>query len=269
MSVKIVVHPGFHKTGTTSLQRGALGLRDVLDSRLRMMFTADVRDAVQVARRYSVHPDSRRLAVFSRAFAANIATIDRLDSRPLLITAEALVGQIPGRKNVETYGAAPALLECVVAELHDVFGGDASITVCFTCRDPENWKRSVYYQNLRSTRITDDFETYWEKYNQAAKLEEIVSLTRTQLLGLATVTSIWIEEYRDMPLSSLGPILDLLNVKRDDLSAITPQNVQPPNAALHLLELNRSSLSDEKLSVAKRRLLRLYRKSGQASCLPF
>ncbi|WP_135506706.1 hypothetical protein [Roseovarius aestuariivivens] len=263
MTPKILIHPGFHKTGTSSLQRAASALADSLTPRLQVMQTDDIRPAIHVARRHSIDPEDHRLAAFASNFAACLSQIDPTDPRPLLISAEALSGQIPGRKGIEAYDTAPDLLEHAVSVLHTHFGPKPGIAIWFTTRDPEAWKRSAYYQNLRSTRLTEDYDTYGPRLDRAARLDDVVAAVRDRLKDRATVTSTRIETCRDLPLGPLEVALDLLGIDKTGLAPQPSQNTQPQDAADRLLALNRSSMKDEELSRAKRDLLRRYRRKAE------
>lgn len=259
MTPRILIHPGFHKTGTSSLQRAISAQARLLAPRLRVLLTDDIRPAIHVARRHSVRPDNRRLDSFTSNFADCLSLIDADDPRPLFISAESLSGQIPGRKGITGYDTAPDLLDRAVTVLRNRFGDRATIAIWFTTRDLEAWKRSAYYQNLRSTRLTEGFGTYGPKLDRAARLDEVVAAVRDRLADRAEVTATRIETCADLPLGALEVALDRLGIDKTGLMPEPPHNTQPPDAAEALLRLNRSSLGDEALSTAKRDLLRRYR----------
>lgn len=259
MTANILLHPGFHKTGTSSLQRAATALAPMLAGRLRVLLTDDIRPAIHVARRHSVHPDPRRLASFASTFAECLVELDPKDARPLLLSAESLSGQIPGRKGIAAYDTAPDLLDVAVRALHAHFGEGARIAIWFTTREPEAWMRSAYYQNLRSTRLTEAWEVYAPRLERAARLDDVVEAVRTRLGPRAEVTATRIESCHDLPLGPLDVALDRLGIDKTGLPAQPHQNTQPQDAADRLLTLNRSALDDADLSRAKRELLRRYR----------
>lgn len=263
MTPKILIHPGFHKTGTSSLQRAATALAPMLAPRLRVLLTDDIRPAVHVARRHSVRPDARRLAAFAGNFAECLSRIDPADPRPLFISAESLSGQIPGRKGITAYDTAPDLLDHAARVAHDHFGTDTQVTIWFTTREPDAWKRSAYYQNLRSTRLTEDFDTYGPKLDRAAMLDEVVEAVRARLSGRAEVTATRIETCHDLPLGPLEVVLDRLGIDKTGLPPQPQQNTQPQDAAERLLALNRSALGDDGLSLAKQDLLRRFRRIAE------
>ncbi len=264
MKSRVLIHPGFHKTGTTSLQFWANVHRDLLAPNLRILLKEELRDATRISQRYSIAPEEFRLTAFANAFSAGLNLLDPSDLRPVLISSEALAGQIPGRKNIMAYDAAPVLIDTAVAKVKKWGGDDIPVTIWFTTRDAENWKRSAYWQNVRTTRVTEDFETYRPRLERAAQLDKIVSLTRSRLGGRAQVFSTRLEASTEWPLGLLGAALDLLDVPTDGIPPLDRQNVQPSNAAERLLELNRSDMDDKTLSETKRKLLQKYRKAARA-----
>ena len=258
----VLVHPGFHKTGTSSLQRGLEANAARLAPRLRVLLADDLGEAPMIARRYSVAPKPRRLAAFAAAFGKLAETLDPDDPRPLLISAEALAGQIPGRRGIEAYDAAPALVEAMALALRARLGADAPLTFWFTTRAPEAWLRSVYWQNLRTTRVTEDFATYARLLARAADLEAVVARVRARLDGRAEIAAQPLERCADAPLGPLGAALARPGVASDGLAPLIAYNIQPPDAVDRFLALNRSELDDATLSATKRELLRAYRKGG-------
>jgi len=260
--MRILLHPGFHKTGTSSLQRGAEARMDQLAPHLRLMVTSDVIDAARAARRYSARPDDETLHRFAEHFAAAMTPIEASDTRALLISCEDLSGYIPGNHNVPAYDAAPALMEVATATLQAHFGAATQITIWYTTRAPAPWQRSVWYQNLRALRVTESFEVYQPRLNRAARLDEIVTAVQTRLQGRARVAATPIETCGALPLGPLGAALDHLGIETEGIAPLPAQNIQPEGATLELLALNRSDLDDEALTKAKRDVLQRHRRVG-------
>ncbi len=260
--MRVLIHPGFHKTGTTSLQRGAQGQRLLLERRVQMVLPNDMEAVNHAARRYSLGASAKRLAAFDAAATALAETLTREDARPLLVSSEHLCGLIPGRKSVRSYAAAPDLVTRFSLTLAARIPG-ADLTVWFSTRQPDAWLRSVYWQNLRGSRITEDLADYAAGMAPAADLDGIVAQVRARLDGLAPVIATSLESFGDRPLGPLGVALDLLGVSAEGLSPLPLQNVQPAAAAELLLSLNRSDLGDAELAEAKAQALRRFLQSGQ------
>lgn len=258
--MRILLHPGFHKTGTSSLQRGAQARARDLDPHLRVLLTPDILDAARAARRYSARPTVQSMDRFSEAFAAAVRHLDTDDPRALIISSEDLGGYLPGLRGVLTYRAAPALVQAAVSVLRAHFGAAAAITVLFTTRDPESWLRSLYWQNLRAQRLTEEFETFQARLAPAADHARIIRETRDRTGSQADVQSRAIETCGTAPLGPLGAALDLLGVRADHLAPLPRHNLQSEKAAHALLALNRSALPDDVVAEAKRDVLRKFRR---------
>lgn len=83
----VLIHPGFHKTGTSTLQRNLLSQADRLSPRLRIMLNDDLIDATRLARKFSVHPHEPVLDAFSTAIAAAFNSLSVQDDRPVLLSS--------------------------------------------------------------------------------------------------------------------------------------------------------------------------------------
>lgn len=260
--MRVLIHPGFHKTGTTSLQRGATAQSAVLRGRLRVILPHDMEQVNHTARRYSLGPTPRRMAAFEAVVGALMARLDPQDSRPLLISSEHLCGLIPGRKSVCSYAAAPELVTRF-AQILARRAPQADLTVWFTTRRAEAWLRSVYWQNLRGSRITESLADYADRLAPAARLADVVAEARDRLAGLAPVVDDALEDFGTHPFGPLGVALDRLNVSTEGLSPLPRQNVQPTKGVELLLSLNRSGLDDAALAVEKSQALRGFLRSGQ------
>ncbi|MEO0752076.1 MAG: hypothetical protein AAFY25_09740 [Pseudomonadota bacterium] len=245
------------------MQRGLAASRVALRPNLSLLLQDDIRNATLISRRYSVNPQQKGLEMFGSAFAACLMGLNPVDKRPLLISAEALSGQIPGRKHFHGYHAAPALMAAVVKALRHKFGQTVPIRIWFSTRQPGGWMKSVYYQNVRTARVTEGFDSYARKLEQASRLDDIVQSTRDMLQGEADVRSTRLEDSADLTLGLMGLALKQLRVDTNGVKPPSKQNAQVAEVLEQLLDMNRSSLSDEDLSVAKNDFLHAVRKSGE------
>ncbi len=263
MRKTVLLHPGFHKTGTTTLQRGLWGRRRALRGQLDMLILKDIRPVSLCARTCSTDPTPGKLTNLAAAMASVLASRDVADPRPLFISSEALAGQIPGRNGFQSYAQAPAMLEKVVDAIHRHYRNQADIRVWFTTRDPESWRRSVYFQNVRTVRVTEGFESFGAKLAQAPHLDQIVCCVRARLAGKAQVVSSSLEGGEAHALGLMGEVFDLLGVVSQDASPPIHQNLQDGDLMAALLKLNRSALCDADVSAAKNDLLTWHRKRCQ------
>ena len=257
---RLVIHAGFHKTGTTSVQSLIRANAALLSRRVRPFLKDDFKPLTAAARAFSAAPGAVALAEVTAQAEAFFATLDPADPRPVLMSSEDLSGHLPGRQGLTCYDAAPLALSQIADAALARFGAEAELVFYLSTRAREPWVRSTWWQNLRSTRLTEDFDTYAARIAAAADLPAVVAEV-AQAVAPARVEHVALEDSRDMPQGPLTPILDLLPVPprmRRRMALLPPANVQPTLGLEPVfLALNRSGLGDEALSTAKKRLLRL------------
>ena len=259
MRRRIVVHAGFHKTGTTSAQQflranGAL-LRPhtalVLPWKLR-------RGAARLSARYSRFRTAQLLDEFAAELDAVLAGVDPGARRGLLLSDENLAGRMPGRDGQTGYDAAPELMGRIAQVLRQRFGAEADIRFCFVTRDAASWMRSLWVHNLRVSRLTLDLDAFCAGLRGLADAGP--PLDR---IGAAIAPA----TLHSTPLAALsggaeGParlLLDQIGLPAACRRQLAPQprgNVAPEAAVADaLLALNRSGLDAEALARHKAALL--------------
>ncbi len=258
-SRRIVVHAGFHKTGTTTTQATLMQNGPLIWPTHAIVLPGRLTDVLRMATLHSTMRDTLTLSEFGHRMAAFLATLDLGARRGLVISAENLCGLIPGRRQVTGYDAAPALLAATARALGDTFG-DIDLHVVLTLRDASGWLRSSYWQNLRSSRLTEDFAVYAARLGQTVDLPATIVAIRSALPD-ATVHSAPIEALRDAPLGPATPVVDAMDLPaaaRAALRPAAPHNAAPDTATIsEVLALNRGPLSDEVCRRAKADLLGL------------
>ncbi|EPX79553.1 hypothetical protein Salmuc_05493 [Salipiger mucosus DSM 16094] len=256
----MVVHAGFHKTGTSSVQTMLRGNRAALEPHLRILLKEDFEPLTEAARALSHRPSDEALAAVGRYAARLFRRVAKDDPRPLLLSSEDLSGLLPGRRGVTDYGAAPLVMAKLAENARYRFGAALDLAVCFSTRGAPDWLRSSWWQSLRSTRLTEDFDTYARRLAPAADMAAVVAEVQAALPD-AQVTSVPLERSREMPQGPLTPLLDLAGLGqavRDTLEVPGPVNAQPEaRLAEVFLALNRSELDDARLSEAKTALRRI------------
>lgn len=263
MTQRILLHPGFHKTGTSSLQRGALARADALAPYLRVLLKDDLCDAPHHARHYSRHGQPVTLRHFKDSLWQAVTALDRRDPRPILISSEDLSGHLPGKHGIVDYRAAPVLMRAATTVLQEGFGRMGDIQVMITTRAPDPWLRSAYWQILRGTRYVQDFDTFAQRYRGAADFQRIVMQTQDCVARSVTVHDVPLESCVDDPLGPLGWVLRTLDLPTGPIAPLPVQNVQPDGAAERFLALNRSDLDDQTLAETKRELRKSYQRDGR------
>lgn len=266
---RILVHSGFHKTGTSSLQ----GFLDMHSEPLAPYFYAFGRFQApaidEAAKTYAQKRFPWRLAAFRRA-VRNYLSGAPLD-RNIVISMESLSGLMPGHRlyggaRAEAYSdTAIAMAKVLVRELRRAFGADIDIVFLFTTRQQEDWLRSVHGHLLRSIRLTDDYEAFRTQFidlptlpEQAAKIAALLAPIRVEIAALEAYT-----------LCRIGParaVLDLMDVPKEVRTMLAPApraNVgQPFDLRTTFLKLNREITNKAALKARKNGLLRAHAKEA-------
>lgn len=255
--MRVILHAGFHKTGTTTLQQGLHLNRAALRPHLRLVPRARMAAAGRTARAWSAARDPLEMALFRYELAQVMEGWDSTDPRPVLVSAEDLAGHMPGRHGVTSYAAAAPLMRAIAETLADLHPS-ARPEFYFSIRAPEAWLRSCHTQHLRAMRMTLSAEEFAESYRAAADLDTVVD-DIAAALGPLPVHRAALEDCHDRPLGPLAPLLDLCELPDATRAVLIPQppanTAVPPDCAAGLLALNRSALSDAEVHAAKQALL--------------
>lgn len=254
---RVIVHAGFHKTGTTTAQRYLRANGKHIWPRCSLVLPGKLRrGAATMAVRYSRFGTASLLDSFAADLREVLSAINVGEHRKVLISDENIAGRMPGRDGQRGYTATPALMARAEDVICDIFGVEADVVFHFTTRDPDDWLRSTYKHNLRTSRLTMDPLDYAEKYGASADLKAVVEAVDTATTG--TVQS---SDLADLtgPEGPAEPLIDLIGLpphRRRKLVAHPSENRGPQDEVLDaLLALNRSNLSDFALDAAKTKLL--------------
>ena len=261
--MRVVVHAGFHKTGTTSIQHGLRRNGRKMARICRVLTRVQIEAVCEAARAASITDDPSAMALFTYELAQMAEALDPSDPRPVLISAEDLSGHMPGRFELTGYGAAPRLMACIEAVLQEVRPG-AALSFFFTTRAAAPWVRSCHAQHVRAIRFTEDRASYVARMLPHADLGAEVA--RVAAAVAAPVHSVALEDWTAHRLGPLAALLDVLDAPqrlRDSLTAVGPANPSFPDAVLErMLALNRSDLPRAEWVAAKKALMEEWR-AGQ------
>lgn len=253
---RVIVHAGFHKTGTSSAQNFLLANGKHIWPRCALVMPGRLRHgAARMAVRYSRFGEPAMLDQFGQDLHDVLSTIDA-GNRTILISDENLAGRMPGRDGQTGYHATPALMARAEDVICDIFGVETDVVFHFTTRDPLSWLRSTYKHNLRTLRLTMDEDDYLHIFAPAADLEGVTLDVTDAVTG--TVYSITLEELTG-PNGAAQPLIDLMELPAYRRSRLVPhpaRNIGPDDTLIaDLLALNRSSLADAALQAAKDELI--------------
>jgi hypothetical protein len=252
--MRIIIHAGFHKTGTTTVQKTLRANREVLRPHCRIILRPGMVALCEAARAYSVSRSQTDLALI-RYEAAVLAEGWAARGKDIVISSEDLAGHMPGRRGLGAYDATPHIMKAMTAAFAAV-APDAGQLLYFTTRAADAWLRSCYVQHLRATRITLGAEDYARDMAASADLDGIVAQVAAAVPHIRVMAQPL--EGCPTPLGPLAPLLDLLG--GIDAAALTPRapdNTAPPQGKIDaMLAMNRSGLSDADWRVAKDTLKR-------------
>lgn len=256
MPRRIVIHAGFHKTGTSTVQQVLREQRPVLKPYLRSLLGWSMRDVLSAARGYSTWRDPLTLDKFARRFRTLLERQGDMPRRVLCLSAEELAGHLPGREALADYGAAPDLAAEMARVVAAVFPG-VELVFLYTTRDPSAWLESAYWEHVKSSSMTLDFDSFRARHGAAAALDAIVDrIARAQPHPVHRAR---LEDCRTLAGGPAAPLLRLCDVPEPVIAGLPPPpvaNARPDAATLRaLLDANRRHADRDRRAAAKRAIL--------------
>ncbi|WP_456387570.1 hypothetical protein [Profundibacter sp.] len=256
---RVVIHAGFHKTGTTTAQRFLMHNGEHIWPHHAIAIQHRIRDPLQFALSYSTGAGQIALDEFRSRFRVFLETLNLGAERGLIISAENLAGMMPGKNAlVEGYTACPVLMKVVAECIEQVIDPNPDMTFHFSTRGKDAWLRSIWWHNLSKTRLTDNFNDFADALGPTCDLENTVQQVR-KVIAPYPVTSMPLEQTTGQKFGPATPLIDLLNLPdtaRNALQNIPAENVMPSRDLVKaFLKLNRSDLSNPDLVAAKQELL--------------
>lgn len=252
----ILLHPGFHKTGTSSMQHFLWLNRKTLAPFFDLRMLRHLKPVVRLTGTYTRSKNALHLLDMVGLLDAAFGEFPVHNDRDLVISAEGLVGHLPGSQGVADYGAAPVLLTYITGYLADRFP-TAEIKILFTTRDRDDWLFSTYKQHLRGQRLTLDFAAFTAKFQTAGDLKSIIAKVAKSLDGI-TIMDLAMADAQQHPLGPGAAVVDLMTVPATVRANLTPVGIghAGPDQALweQFLALNRSSLDDHAVADRKNAL---------------
>jgi len=269
--VRVIVHAGFHKTGTSSLQDYLLRHRDTLAPAFTYYGQPHFPKAGNAARRYALRRFPWRLWAFRLRLRRFLSSIP--DAPLIVISRENLSGATPGQpdwrgRTITAYApAAIPLARATVAELRRRFGPEVRIEFFYTLRASEPWLRSLYGHHLRGRRLTEDFPGFRARFADGFDLRDEAARLAAALAPVPVHTAA-LEDYagaRSGPAEALFDLIELDPELRAGLPRALRWNVgQRPAIEAEFLRLNRTVRRSAELTAQKEALARRVRASKGA-----
>ncbi|WP_102109518.1 hypothetical protein [Oceaniglobus roseus] len=243
---RVIVHAGFHKTGTTSLQAFVERHRKALSPYAQIHIKTDLGRARYLGRWYGQRPSAFRRWLFRLGLAAFLR---RLDDGPVhFISRESFSGMMPGfhrrGRRVTGYGdTAIPLARAIVDGLRRRFGPEVRIEFLYTLRDGEAFVRSLHGHILRTSPLTEDEAAFRAGFPAEVDL----AAEAARIAAAIAPVPVHTERLEEMTRHRLGPgiaVLRLLGVPREEWRRFTaaPPNNPGPDAGqrAEMLEINRT-----------------------------
>jgi len=260
---RVIVHAGYHKTGTTSLQDFLHDNKALLAPFLHYYGKNDFRQAGANARIFAQKPFPWRLRRFRKSFRRFLRDVP--EAGTIVLSRETFSGGMPGHHRLggalmtSYHRPALRLAGVIVQELRRKFEQDVDITFFYTTREREAWIRSVHGHLLRSIRLLDDFDSFRARFPALASPAEEARRMAAVLAPVPVVTAA-LEDWASHPNGPAEALLELLGVPANIRENLTParrsnsgQNTDLRDA---FLAINRRGGSCAALKAAKEKLLR-------------
>ena len=256
MPRRVVLHIGFHKTGTSSVQAFLRANRAALKRHAALRLKPQIKELLHGARGYSTWRDPLSLAKTARRFDAMLDALPGMPRRVLIVSAEELSGHMPGRGELMDFSAAPELVRVYTRAVRTRFP-EADLAVYAGVRGAEAWLRSAYWEHVKSSSMTLGFEDFADRYAPAAAFEPV--LARIAERAQVDVKTGALEDFTDAPLGPADGLLRHCDLSRGAIAGLVPvpaSNTRLPKAVLlDLLAANRAYADRDARKEAKRAIL--------------
>ena len=267
---RILIHPGFHKTGTSSIQHFLWVNRPSLKNHLATLQLRHLKPVAELCMRFARSRNplllSDLVAVLDEALSLEDLLPEANDPRDIVVSCEALSGHCPGWPGVTDYGAAPFIISVITGYFAERFP-KAEMIVVYSTRDPKAWLKSAWGHHLLGQRLRTEFDQWQALHRPGSDLLSVVDEVASAVAPLQ-VFKLPLEESRAHlkgPGAALLEWIDLPAEIRNELTAVGQGNAGPPPAlTAEYLALNRSALSDADVRDRKFELANEYKVGGWA-----
>jgi len=259
---RIIVHAGFHKTGTTSLQAFVETNKSILKPWADIHLKTDLGRARYLGRWYGQRPVFWRLWMFRHGFRRFLSGIP--DAPTIFISRESFSGMMPGffRRNgaqVTAYvDQAVPLAHEIILGLRRRFGPSCQIEFLYTTRQGQPWLKSLHAHIVRTSSLRDDFEAFQRRFGPPPNLDHQAGTIATAIAPVKVHVAT-LEDAAGHRLGHGRAVLSLLGVPRRDWPRFgdsSHNNLGQSDALTdEFLEMNRRERSGPELKAAKKAML--------------
>jgi hypothetical protein len=253
MPRRILLHPGFHKTGTSAMQQFLWINRDLLAPHVHLLMLRHLKQVAKTCMYFAYRQNPFILTDLAEQMDRALADHLPPGDQDILISCEGLSGHAPGWPRVDSYAAAPVTISYLAGYLTERFPG-AEVMVVLSTRAADPWLDSLWRHHLLTHRLVEDVGAFAARLAGAADLTALAAEVQAAIAPVPVYT-LSLDQAATHPQGPGGALLELIDLPEDlRLSlAPVPSANRGPDAALaaQLLALNRSGLGDEALKLEK------------------
>lgn len=250
---QILLHPGFHKTGTSSVQHFLWHNREKLTPYFDLRMFRHMKSVAATCAKYSASLDPLDLLDLVPQLDESFTLFPANKNRDMLVSCKGFCGHLPCNSAVKDYRSVPVLITYLAGYLAERFP-DAQVKILFTTRNAQDWLFSMYRQQLKAHRLAEDFATFSKLYAAAADLNAVINDVAVALTPLP-VMYMPLEDMIRHPLGPGAAVVDQMSVPaavKQTLEPVGIGNAGPDEAIWkHYLELNRSHQPDQRVASQK------------------
>jgi len=255
---RIIIHAGFHNTGTAHLQQTLRANRDALKPDVRLVLKPGMKALCDSARAYSRSREDVDLGMVKFEAASLMEQLSTEDAACIVLSSDNLCGYMPGLRKLHGYGAAPHLMRALSVAF-GMAAPAAELSFLFTTRAADPWLRACYTQHLRKGRMVWDEADYLKRLASSADHDAVLDLIRCEIPD-HSLHQARLEDYEGKPLGIATALLDLLDLPAARCAQLQPvkrsERAVSDKLNAQLLTLNRSDLDAAALRKAKRTLIK-------------
>lgn len=258
----VVIHAGFHKTGTTSVQAALAAHREALAPvfALQLPRGPAFRTLTRAARLWSAERRPMAMRLYRQALAQWLGGLDLAAGQGLIVSSEDLAGHMPGDFGITDYGAAPRLLAELARGLRAAFPG-ADLRVVLGTRAPGAWLASLHWQQAKRHTMLEDAAAFADRMAGAVRTGPVLEAV-ARATG-APVHAAPLEEQAQRRLGPVEAIYDAAGLGADLRAHLAPvpaaNRGAPAQLVAAFVALNRQTMPREDRQAAKDALLAQFR----------
>ncbi|NNU79708.1 hypothetical protein HMH01_04560 [Halovulum dunhuangense] len=218
---RVVVHAGFHKTGTSSLQRCLQKNRKALSSRILYVRRTDINRAAQTAALVARRPSALTRLLFRWQLVRGLRSLPGPEGRTVVISAERLSGLMPGRKGAWSFAVAPELAVETLRAVRAVWGADADVTFVYTTRKRDAWINSAWRHQVKHDGLAIPFEQFAGRTAGIPDMDALVARISARIAPVPVLTAP-LEIHGPRRLGPVEAVLDLIGLPDPERAALRP-----------------------------------------------